>query len=310
MFLFSKTAQPPCQNPILSHALTSNDHEASLPAMKTWLPAPPHTAHALPPHSLPLLILLLLLLYLPLLFLSLLILLLLLLLLPPLDLPSPPLLQLTLTLSLLRQHQQPSPHLPPLPPPQLLPPLPPSFTAQPRAATSLSPLSHLALALALAPKNSKNTLIRSILSMVSPLYRIPDDRLSSYNLTKCPLCLRIYPYSSISSHSAQDCPFRNSPRELHPPLRAQLAHVMGDEKLSSTLTHSFFQDTSLPTPSFTTYKLIPNTPSIGRALVLIHNIISTSLLYPDINIKNSASILHYKLAYLVIVYPKNQTHLL
>ena len=174
MFLFSKTAQPPCQNPILSHALTFNDHGASLPDIKTWYPTPPHTAHALPPHSLPLLILLLL--YLPLLFLSLLILLLLLLLLPPLNLPSPPLLQLTLTLSLLRQHQQPSPHLPPLPPPQLLPPLPPSFTAQPRAATSLSPLSHLALAL--APKNSKNTLIRSILSMVSPLYRMTASHLT------------------------------------------------------------------------------------------------------------------------------------
>ena len=146
MFLFSKTAQPPCQNPILSHALTFNDHGASLPDIKTWYPAPPHTAHALPPHSLPLL--------------------------PPLNLPSPPLLQLTSTLSLPRQHQHPSPHLPPLPPLQLLPPLPRSFTAQPRAATSLSPLSHLALALALAPKNSKNTLIRSILSMVSPLYRM------------------------------------------------------------------------------------------------------------------------------------------
>ena len=146
MFLFSKTAQPPCQNPILSHALTFNDHGASLPDIKTWYPAPPHTAHALPPHSLPLL--------------------------PPLNLPSPPLLQLTSTLSLPRQHQQPSPHLPPLPPLQLVPPLPRSFTAQPRAATSLSPLSHLALALALAPKNSKNTLIRSILSMVSPLYRM------------------------------------------------------------------------------------------------------------------------------------------
>ena len=81
---------------------------------------------------------------------------------------------------------------------------------------------------------------------------------------------------------------------------------MGDEKLSSTLTHSFFQDTSLPTPSFTTYKLIPNTPSIGRAFVLIHNIISTSLLSPDINIKNSASILHYKLAYLVMSTPKTK----
>lgn len=174
MFLFSKTAQPPCQNPILSHALTFNDHGASLPDIKTWYPAPPHTAHALPPHSLPLLILLLL--YLPLLFLSLLILLLLLL--PPLNPPFPPLLQLTLTLSLLRQHQQPSPHLPPLPPLQLLPPLPRSFTAQPRAATSLSPLSHLALALALALKNSKNTLIRSILSMVSPLYRMTASHLT------------------------------------------------------------------------------------------------------------------------------------
>ena len=173
MFLFSKTAQPPCQNPILPHALTFNDHGASLPDIKTWYPTPPHTAHALPPHSLPLLILLLLLLYLPLLFL-----LFLLLLLPPLNLPSPPLLQLTLTLSLLRQHQQPSPHLPPLPPPQLLPPLPRSFTAQPWAATSLSPLSHLALALALAPKNSKNTLIRSILSMVSPLYRMTASHLT------------------------------------------------------------------------------------------------------------------------------------
>ena len=176
MFLFSKTAQPPCQNPILSHALTFNDHGASPPDIKTWYPAPPHTAHALPPHSLPLLILLFL--YLPLLFLSLLILLLLLLLLPPLNLPSPPLLQLTSTLSLPRQHQQPSPHLPPLPPLQLVPPLPPSFTAQPRAATSLSPLSHLALALALAPKNSKNTLIRSILSMVSPLYRMTASHLT------------------------------------------------------------------------------------------------------------------------------------
>jgi hypothetical protein len=82
---------------------------------------------------------------------------------------------------------------------------------------------------------------------------------------------------------------------------------MGNDKLSSNSTHSFFQNTTIPTPSFTTYKNIPKkNPSIGRALTLIHSIISTALLSQHINLRNSADILHYKLAFFIMSTPQNR----